>query len=68
MLDEEIFNTNNNNTAFNIKQMNNTSKLAKVCSKICEESAKMDPFGRCISMILIQFPNMQACFEDPEQM
>jgi hypothetical protein len=34
------------------------NKLAKVCSKICEDAAKSDPLGRSMSMIVLEFNKM----------
>ena len=40
------------------------NKLARTCNKICEEAVRKDPFGRSMSMIIIQFSNMSSCFEE----
>lgn len=41
-----------------------SSKLSRACSKLCEEATRNDAFGRCMSMIVIQFQSMSSCFEE----
>jgi hypothetical protein len=39
------------------------NKLAKACSKICEDAVKADSLGRSMSIVVIQFGNMGQCFQ-----